>query len=111
MGHYITGFAIYTLAMIGLLFFAMFIYKKFSLTGFNIKKQGFLKIEDALGLSARKTLYIVKAGDEKFLIAADLDRTTLIAKLKSNCTKVDEKDTVNYIEESDKNPQGTDSKE
>ncbi len=32
-------------------------------------------------LSPRKTLYIVSAGDEKFLIAGDVDRTTLISKL------------------------------
>ena len=84
MGHYITGFAIYTLAMVGLLFFALFVYKKFSISSFIGKRQGFLKIEDALGLSARKTLYIVRAGKEKFLIAADLDRTTLISKLDSS---------------------------
>ena len=88
MGHYITGFAIYTLAMVGLLFFALFVYKKFSLASFTGKRQGFLKIEDALGLSARKTLYIVKAGEEKFLIAADLDRTTLIAKLDKTSNEI-----------------------
>ena len=83
MGHYITGFAIYTLAMVGLLFFALFVYKKFSISSFMGKKRGLLEIEDALGLSARKTLYIVKAGAEKFLIACDIDRTTLIAKLET----------------------------
>ena len=90
MGHYITGFAIYTLAMIGLLFFALFVYKKFSISSFAGKRQGFLKIEDALGLSARKTLYIVRAGEEKFLIAADIDRTTLIAKLNETSSKINE---------------------
>lgn len=81
MGHYLAQFSIYTMAMIGLIFFALFIYKKFSITTMSLKRKGILNVEDALGLSPRKTLYIIKAGDEKFLIAADLDRTTLISKL------------------------------
>ena len=47
----------------------------------SLKRKGIIQIEDALGLSPRKTLYIIKAGEEKFLIAADLDKTTLISKL------------------------------
>ena len=81
MGHYILNFSIYTMAMIGLIFFALFVYKKFSITTMSLKRNGIIKIEDALGLSPRKTLYIVRAGNEKFLIAADLDKTTLISKL------------------------------
>ncbi|MBR2524989.1 flagellar biosynthetic protein FliO [bacterium] len=81
MGHYILHFSIYTMAMIGLIFFALFIYKKFSITTMSLKRKGIIKVEDALGLSPRKTLYIIKAGEEKFLIAADLDKTTLISKL------------------------------
>ena len=69
------------MAMIGLIFFALFIYKKFSITTMSLKRKGIIKVEDALGLSPRKTLYIIKAGEEKFLIAADLDKTTLISKL------------------------------
>lgn len=102
MGHYITGFAIYTLAMIGLLFFAVYVYKKFSISSFSGKKKGLLKIEDALGLSARKTLYIIKAGNENFLIAADLDRTTLIAKLETNCTEINKIDELNETEKLNK---------
>ena len=81
MGHYLVHFSIYTMAMIGFIFLALFIYKKFSITTMSLKRKGIIQIEDALGLSPRKTLYIVKAGSEKFLIAADLDRTTLISKL------------------------------
>ena len=81
MGHYLVHFSIYTMAMIGFIFLALFIYKKFSITTMSLKRKGIIQIEDALGLSPRKTLYIVKAGDEKFLIAADLDKTTLISKL------------------------------
>ena len=82
MGHYIVHFAVYTMAMIGLIFFALFVYKKFSISSMSLKRKGILNIEDTLGLSTRKTLYIIKAGNERFLIAADLERTTLISKLK-----------------------------
>lgn len=82
MGHYIVHFAVYTMAMIGLIFFALFIYKKFSLSSISLNRKGILNIEDALGLSTRKTLYIIRAGKERFLIAADLERTTLISKLE-----------------------------
>ncbi len=83
MSHYIVHFAVYTMAMIGLIFFALFVYKKFSISAISLKKKGLIEIEDALGLSPRKTLYIIKANNEKFLIAADLERTTLISKLEN----------------------------
>lgn len=83
MGHYLIHFAVYTMAMIGLIFFALFVYKKFSISAVSLKRKGILNIEDALGLSPRKTLYIIKAGNERFLIAADLERTTLISKLEN----------------------------
>ena len=41
-----------------------------------------MRVEDVLSLSPRKTLYVINANGEKFLIAGDLDRTTLISKLE-----------------------------
>ena len=38
-------------------------------------------MHDTLSLGPRKTLYIVSAGEEKFLIAGDVDKTSLISKL------------------------------
>lgn len=84
MGGYIIHFTVYTMAMIGLICFAVFVYKKFtdgSMRGNNTK---FLSIEDSMSLSPRKTLHVVRAGNEKFLIASDVDRTTLISKLDNN---------------------------
>ena len=81
MGHYIANFAIYTMAMIGLICFALFVYKKFSISCVNSNRKGFLNIEDALSLSPRKILYVIKAGEERFLIASDTERTALISKL------------------------------
>lgn len=46
-----------------------------------------MKIEDSMGLSPRKTLYVVNIENERFLIAADVDRTTLISKLGTKAEK------------------------
>lgn len=83
MGHYLINFSIYTMAMIGLICFALFVYKKFSLSAISLKRKGVIQIEDAFGLSPAKTLYIIKTGKERFLIASDTNRTTLISKLEN----------------------------
>lgn len=82
MGGYLANFAIYTMAMIGLIFFALMVYKKFSGFG-DIKpsKSRMLGVEETISIAPRKTLYIVRAGSERFLIAGDVDKTTLISKL------------------------------
>lgn len=82
MTHYLISFSIYTMAMIGLIFLALFTFKTFSNGGFS-KKSSMLNVVDTMKLSARKTLYVVKADNEKFLIAADIDKTALIAKLEN----------------------------
>ena len=81
MGGYLVNFAVYTMAMIGLIFFALMLYKKFALGGDFGKKSDFLSIEESLSVSPRKNLYVVRAGRERFLIAGDVDKTTLISKL------------------------------
>lgn len=84
MGHYMISFSIYTMAMVGLIFGALFVFKTFSNKCFS-KKSSMLKIEDTMSLSPRKTLYVINAKNESFLIASDVDRTSLIAKLDTNC--------------------------
>lgn len=86
MTGYLINFIVYTTAMIGVIFLALFSFKKFSNICFT-KKSSMLNVEDTMKLSARKTLYIIKAQNEKFLIAADIDRTSLIAKLDVNTEK------------------------
>ena len=44
------------------------------------KKQ--LSVEETLSINPRKSLLIVRAGSERFLIASDTDKTTLISKLE-----------------------------
>ena len=77
---YMTNFIVYILAMVGVIVLAVLLYK--TTTSSTIKGgTKYLKVHDTLALGPRKTLYIVSAGEEKFLIAGDLDRTTLISKL------------------------------
>jgi len=85
MGGYLVNFAIYIMAMLGLIFFALLIYQKVSSTGaLGSKKSGFLGVEDTMTIGPRKTLYVVRAGSERFLIASDMDKTSLIARLNNN---------------------------
>lgn len=79
---YLANFIVYTLAMVGVIMLAVLIFKTSTTTGVKAKSK-FLKVHDTLSLGPRKTLYIVSAGDEKFLIAGDVDKTTLISKLES----------------------------
>lgn len=81
MGHYIINFTVYTLAMSGLICFALFVYKKVMNGSFGPKASKFLEIEETMSVNPRKTLMVVRAGNEHFLIASDMDRTSLISKL------------------------------
>lgn len=89
MSTYLLNFIVYTTAMIGIIFLAVFVYKKCS---YNcVSKSKFLNVEDCINLSPRKSLYVVRAGNEKFLIASDAEKTSLISKLEDNCTQIDAK--------------------
>ena len=79
---YISNFIVYFLAMIGIIILALYVYKKFSISSFSTRRNNSLKIEDTLSLSPRKPLFVIRDGNERFLIAADLERTTLISKLE-----------------------------
>lgn len=100
MGGYLANFSVYTFAMIGLLFLAVFIYKKTGLNGGLTKKRGTMEIEDSLALSPRKRLHVVNVNGEKFLIAADVERTEFLAKLDSKETL-----TTNNVISLNKQPQ------
>ncbi len=91
MGGYFATFIVYTTAMVGMIFLAVFVYKKFSYNG--VSKSKFLNVEDCISLAPRKNLYVVRAGNERFLVASDAERTSLISKLDENVKeiKVEEK--------------------
>lgn len=84
MAHYIISFTVYTLAMSGLIALALFVYKKVTNISSLNKNSKILSIEETMMINPRKTLMIVKAGNERFLIASDIDKTSLIAKLNQN---------------------------
>ena len=84
MSGYLLNFIVYTAAMIGVIFLAVFVYKKFSYNGVSHSK--FLNVEDCINLAPRKNLYIVRAGNERFLIASDPERTSLISQLNNSQT-------------------------
>ena len=87
MTGYLVNFAVYTMAMLGLIFFALMVYKKFTVGGISkTSKTRMLSIEETISIAPRKTLYVVRAGNEKFLIAGDIDKTTLISKLDTDKT-------------------------
>ena len=88
MGGYIANFTVYTMAMIGLICFAVFVYKKFTDGTMRKGETNFLSVEESMSLNPRKTLHVVRAGNEKFLIASDVDRTTLISRLDSNTGRI-----------------------
>lgn len=87
MTGYLVNFAVYTMAMIGAILLCFVIYKKTVIDSkFSKTNENNLEVENVLNLSQRKTLYVIKAGEEKFLIAADAERTSFLAKLNSNDT-------------------------
>jgi len=81
MTSYLLTFTVYTTAMIGVIFLALYAYKKFSPSGSRVSQSQFLEIEESVSLGVRKQLHVVRAGDEKFLIASDAERTTFLSKL------------------------------
>lgn len=81
MGGYAVNFIVYIMAMTGLICFAVFVYKKIMTGGIGNKHTKFIEIEDTLGINPRKSLHVVRAGGERFLIASDFDRTSLISRL------------------------------
>ncbi len=93
MNSYLTHFILYTFAMIGFIGLALFVYKKSVCSSPTSKDKSFLSVENSLKLSATKTVYVIKAGNEKFLIAGDAANTTMLAKLDKNS----QSQTIDYI--------------
>ncbi len=98
MTTHIIAFIFYTLAMLGVMFVAFAVYKNVVLgQNSHISK---LKIEDMLRLNQRKSLYVINYEGEKFLIASDIDSTTLISKLNSK--EIPEKPSAKIVEKTEK---------
>jgi flagellar biogenesis protein FliO len=88
--HYLGSFVGYTLFAIGLIYGAYWFLRKtpnnwFAQTAFqkkpDSKKAALLEVEANLALEPRKNLYIVRAGQDRFLISATMEQTQCLAKL------------------------------
>lgn len=97
---YLTNFIVYTFAMVGVMVLALIVFKNATSGGVKGSAK-FLKVLDTMSLGPRKTLYIVSAGEEKFLIAGDVDKTTLISKLNPKSAVEDRISAIASIEEED----------
>ena len=82
MSGYLVNFIVYTAAMVGIIFLAVFVYKKFSYCSTSRSK--FLNVEECISLGPRKELFVVRAGQERFHVASEVGRTSLISKLDDN---------------------------
>ena len=80
---YLANFMVYTLAMVGVIVIALLVFKG-ATSNVSKKSSKLLSVIDTMSLGPRKTLYIVSAGNEKFLIAGDVDKTSLISKLETS---------------------------
>jgi len=86
---YIANFIVYTLAMTGVIAVALLVFKNATAVNCGAKSKH-LRVLDTLSIAPRKTLYVVSAGREKFLIAGDVDKTTLISKLEGSEDNIEE---------------------
>lgn len=81
MSNYISHFAVYLFAMVGFICVALLVVKKSVISGFNKKTSSFLQVEDTITIAPKKSLYVIKAGEKKLLIASDEGRTTFLTEL------------------------------
>ena len=79
-GH-LTGFLVYMLAMLGVIFIAIVVVKKSLTLNTGKRKNNFLKVESSLSLEPRKTLYVVKAGNERFLVSTGIEGCQFMTKI------------------------------
>jgi len=97
MHSYLANFIIYTLAMLGVIFIAFMVAKKsLSLGNLPGHKTESLAIENKLSLEPRKNLYIIKAGEERFLISTDIEGSRFLTKLEQNGIPVYKQEEEDY---------------
>lgn len=98
---YIAAFIFYTFAMIGVMLLGFIIYKK-TIMPSKAENKGMIKILDKVNVSAKKSLLVVRVKNERFLIAADAERTTFLSKLsdeKQNTKEQKEEKIKHEIQE------------
>jgi hypothetical protein len=86
--HYLGSFILYTLLAIGVIYAVYCYARKHSGNLFlGMKKasdpKARLEIESVLALEARKNLYVVRSGHERFLVATSMEGTQFLSRLES----------------------------
>lgn len=83
MTQFIMGFTVYTLGIIGLLVIGYVLAKYLINNAGRMphKQRSFLKIEQAIGLEPRKSIYVLSAGKQKFLVATTPENVCLLSEL------------------------------
>lgn len=94
MKGYMIHFLVYSMAMVGFFGVCLYIYKNLCIKGLTGNKNDFLTVENGIRINPRKQILVVKAGKERFLIASDYDRTTMLAKLNSENEKQNENENL-----------------
>lgn len=91
--QYLGSFVLYTLGAVALIYGAYW-YARRSTGGLisGASKQSdpqvpALEVETTLALDPRKTLYVIRSGQERFLLAASGDDTQLLSRLESVAVK------------------------
>lgn len=91
MWHYLGSFIVYTLAAIALIYGMFVVLKKnprllalLTMSAIPVDKPVALAVETSMALEARKTLYIIRSGDERFLIATSPEGTQFLSRLETN---------------------------
>ena len=81
MKIYFVQFLAYTMAMVGFLSVCLLTYKKFFTSFMGGKNADYLQIENMIRINPKKQILIIRAGEERFLVASDSETTTMLAKL------------------------------
>lgn len=119
LGHYLGSFTLYTLLAIGMIY-GVFWYLKKNPQGLmklarmtkgktplsSLNKQE-LAIESSLPLEIRKNLYVIRSGQERFLVATSAEGTQFLARLENAPAEPEpETDPGEDLERQPGHPQG-----
>lgn len=99
MSHFIIGFTVYTLGTIGLLVLG-YVLAKYFINSVNINNKSpnknYMKVEQAISLEPRKFVYILKAGNQRFLVGTTPEHVSYLGELnKDNFMPIE--NTNNFI--------------
>jgi flagellar biogenesis protein FliO len=84
MTQFVIGFVVYTLGTIGLLLIG-YIGTRYFLNQMNgpkgNKDRSFLSVEQSIGIEPRKIVHVLKAGNQRFLIATTPENVSCLGEL------------------------------